>query len=203
VVGGGLPAAVGAALAFQLRRQPRVSLAFFGDGATNIGTFHESLNLAQLWQLPVVFVCENNRWSESTPQSHHQPITDLTQRAAAFGMHSLHVDGQDVETVHLAALEALDHARAGRGPVFLLCETERLTGHYIGDAQIYRDKDELRRLRQNRDPITGLRTRLELGDEDWARLEADAERVVEASVEFAKAGTDRRPQDALENIYAA
>jgi pyruvate dehydrogenase E1 component alpha subunit len=202
VVGGGLPATVGAALAFQLRHQPRVALAFFGDGATNIGTFHESLNLAQLWRLPAVFVCENNRWSESTPQSQHQPITDLTRRAAAFGMHALHVDGQDVEAVHLAALEALEHARLGRGPVFLLCETERLTGHYIGDAQIYRDKDELKRLRRTRDPITLLRERLELSDEDWQQLDTEAQRVVEASVDFAKAGTDPRPEDALQNIYA-
>jgi pyruvate dehydrogenase E1 component alpha subunit len=202
VVGGGLPATVGAALAFQLRHEPRVALAFFGDGATNIGTFHESLNLAQLWSLPAVFVCENNRWSESTPQSQHQPITDLTQRAAAFGMHALHVDGQDVEAVHLAALEALEYARLGRGPVFLLCETERLTGHYIGDAQIYRDKNELKRLRRTRDPITLLRERLELSEEDWQPLDTEARRVVDASVEFAKAGTDPRPEDALKNIYA-
>jgi TPP-dependent pyruvate/acetoin dehydrogenase alpha subunit len=118
VVGGGLPATVGAALAFKLRGQPRVAVAFFGDGATNIGTFHESLNLAQLWRVPAVFVCENNRWSESTPQSQHQPISDLTQRAVAFGMYALHVDGQDVEAVHLAALEALTRARAGEGPSF-------------------------------------------------------------------------------------
>jgi pyruvate dehydrogenase E1 component alpha subunit len=201
VVGGGLPATVGAALAFQLRHEPRVALAFFGDGATNIGTFHESLNLAQLWKVPAVFVCENNRWAESTPQSQHQPIRDLTQRAAAFGMHARHVDGQDVEAVHLAALEAIEHARAGDGPVFLVCETERLTGHYIGDAQIYRDKEELKRLRQTRDPITLLRERLELSDEEWARLDAEAHRVVDASVEFAKAGTDPRPEDALKNIY--
>ena len=167
VVGGGLPAAVGAALAFKLRKEPRVSLAFFGDGATNIGTFHESMNLAQLWQLPVVFVCENNRWSESTPQSQHQPIRDLTERAAAYGMHALHVDGQDVEDVHLAAIDALEFARSGQGPVFLLCETERLDGHYIGDAQVYRDKDELRRLRATRDPMQNLRERLELSDEEW------------------------------------
>src|SRR6476646_3759022 len=128
VVGGGLPAMVGMALSFKLRGEPRVAVAFFGDGATNIGTFHESMNLAQLWNVPVVFVCENNRWSESTPQSQHQPITDLTERAEAYGMHALHVDGQDVEVVHQAALEALEHARTGRGPVFLLCETERLTG---------------------------------------------------------------------------
>jgi TPP-dependent pyruvate/acetoin dehydrogenase alpha subunit len=202
VVGGGLPAAVGAALAFQLRREPRVSLAFFGDGATNIGTFHESLNLAQLWRVPVVFVCENNRWSESTPQSQHQPIRDLTQRAAAYGMHALHVDGQDVEAVHLAAAEALAHARAGKGPVFLLCETERLTGHYIGDAQVYRDKDELRRLRETRDPIRLLRERLALSDEEWARLDAEAHRVADTSVEFAKAGTDPDPADALKYVYA-
>jgi TPP-dependent pyruvate/acetoin dehydrogenase alpha subunit len=202
VVGGGLPATVGAALAFQMRGEPRVALAFFGDGATNIGTFHESLNLAQLWQVPAVFVCENNRWSESTPQSQHQPIRDLSLRAVAFGMHSLEVDGQDVEAVHLAALEALAHARAGHGPVFLLCETERLTGHYIGDGQLYRDKEQLRELRETRDPIQNLRKLLEPSDEEWTRLEADAQSVVDASVEFAKAGTDPAPADALKYVYS-
>jgi TPP-dependent pyruvate/acetoin dehydrogenase alpha subunit len=202
VVGGGLPAAVGAALAFKLRNEPRVSLAFFGDGATNIGTFRESLNLAQLWRLPVVFVCENNHWSESTPQSQHQPIRDLTERAAAYGMHALHVDGQDVEAVHLAAVEALEFARSGQGPVFLLCETERLDGHYIGDAQVYRDKDELRRLRETRDPIHNLRERLELTDEEWGELDAEAQRVADESVEFAKAGTDPDPADALRYVYS-
>ena len=152
VVGGGLRATVGAALAFKLRGQARVAVAFFGDGATNTGAFHESLNLAQLWQVPVVFVCENNRWSESTPQSQHRPIQDLTQRAAAFGMRALHVDGEDVEAFHLAALNALQHARAGSGPVLLVCETERLTGHYIGDPHVYRDKDELRKLQETARP---------------------------------------------------
>ena len=113
VVGGGLPAVVGAALAFKFRDEPRVALAFFGDGATNIGTFHESLNLAQLWQVPAVFVLENNWWAESTPNKQHSPITDLTQRAVAYGMHSLKVDGQDVEAVYEAALER-DRPRARR-----------------------------------------------------------------------------------------
>jgi pyruvate dehydrogenase E1 component alpha subunit len=113
----------------------------------------------------------------------------------------LHVDGQDVEAVHLAAREALAHARAGSGPVFLLCETERLTGHYIGDAQVYRDKEELRRLRERRDPVQNLRERLELSDEDWNRLEAEAQQVVDAAVEFAKAGTDPAPADALKHVY--
>jgi acetoin:2,6-dichlorophenolindophenol oxidoreductase subunit alpha len=202
VVGGGLPGMAGAALAFQLRREPRVAVAFFGDGATNIGTFHESLNLAQLWKLPVVFVCENNRWSESTPQSQHQPITDLTHRAQAFGMHAVHVDGQDVEAVHLAARDALDHARSGRGPVFLLCETERLTGHYVGDAQVYRDKEELRRLRETRDPVRNLRERLELSEQEWESMDEGAHRIVDEAVAFAKAGTDPEPEDALLNIYA-
>jgi len=202
VVGGGLPATVGTALAFQMRRESRVAVAFFGDGATNTGAFHESLNLGQLWQVPAVFVCENNRWSESTPQSQHQPIRDLSQRAQAFGMRALRVDGQDVEAVHLAALDALAYARAGEGPVFLLCETERLTGHYIGDAQLYPDQDELRRLRETRDPIQNLREQLVLSDEEWSGLDAKAQRVVDASVEFAQAGTDPDPSDALKHVYA-
>jgi acetoin:2,6-dichlorophenolindophenol oxidoreductase subunit alpha len=202
VVGGGLPAVVGGALAFKMRGQPRVAVAFFGDGATNTGVFHESLNLAQLWKVPAVFVCENNRWSESTPQWQHQPITDLSGRAVAFGMHALHVDGQDVEAVHLAALDALAYARSGQGPVFLLCETDRLTGHYMGDAQLYRDKAELQRLRQTRDPIENLRARLALSDDAWARLDAEAQRIVDDALAFALAGTDPEPSAALTNVYA-
>jgi TPP-dependent pyruvate/acetoin dehydrogenase alpha subunit len=202
VVGGGLPAVVGGALAFKLRGQSRVALAFFGDGATNTGVFHESLNLAQLWMVPAVFVCENNCWSESTPQWQHQPITDLTKRALAFGMHALRVDGQDVEAVHLTAREALAFARSGKGPVLLVCETERLTGHYIGDAQLYRDKDELRRIRETRDPIANLRARLELDDEQWRRLENEAQRVVDEALTYALAATDPEPIDALKNVYA-
>jgi TPP-dependent pyruvate/acetoin dehydrogenase alpha subunit len=202
VVGGGLPAMVGAALAFKMRGQPRVAVAFFGDGATNSGAFHESLNLAELWQVPVVFVCENNRWAESTPQSQHQPIEDLTQRAAAYGMEAARADGQDVEAVYLAARKALAHARSGQGPVFLLCETERLTGHYIGDPQVYRDKNKLDELRETRDPIENLRRRLELSEEEWVDLDAEAQRVVDASLAFAQAGTDPKPEDALEYVYA-
>ena len=122
VVGGGLPAITGAALAFKFRGEPRVAVAFFGDGATNIGTFHESLNLAQLWQVPAVFVCENNHWAESTPGWQHMPIEDISQRAVAFGMKAVKVDGQDVEAVYKATRRALEHARNGKGPVFLAVE---------------------------------------------------------------------------------
>jgi len=201
VVGGGLPGIVGAALAFKLRGEDRVALAFFGDGATNIGTFHESLNLAQLWGVPAVFVCENNHWAESTPASQHLPIEDLEQRAVAYGMASAKVDGQDVEAVHAATAQALEHARSGRGPFFLLCETYRLVGHYVGDPQVYRPKDELPRLRETEDPIDKLRERLGLSDEEVEEVDREVTQIVEGSVEFAKNGTDPRPEDALKNVY--
>jgi acetoin:2,6-dichlorophenolindophenol oxidoreductase subunit alpha len=202
VVGGGLPAITGAALSFQLRGEPRVALAFFGDGATNIGTFHESLNLAQLWRVPAVFVCENNHWAESTPASQHLPIEDLALRAEAYGMHSITVDGQDVEEVWNGAHDALEQARSGEGPVFLLANTFRLTGHYVGDPQVYRDKDEFRETRKTQDPLEKLRDRLELSDAEWEQLDGKVTKVVEESVEFAKAGTDPAPEDALKNVYA-
>jgi pyruvate dehydrogenase E1 component alpha subunit len=202
VVGGGLPAITGAALAFKLRGDPLVAVAFFGDGATNIGTFHESLNLAQLWRVPAVFVCENNHWAESTPTSQQLPIEDLSLRADAYGMLSIVVDGQDVEAVWNAAREALAHARSGAGPVFLLANTFRLTGHYVGDPQVYRDKEEFRETRATQDPLEKLKHRLELTAEHWERLDADVTKVVEDSVAFAKGGTDPAPEDALKNVYA-
>ena len=202
VVGGGLPGIVGAALAFKLRGEDRVALAFFGDGATNIGTFHESLNLAQLWGVPAVFVCENNHWAESTPASQQLPIEDLEQRAVAYGMESAKVYGQDVEAVYAATAQALEHARSGRGPFFLLCETYRLVGHYVGDPQVYRPKDELPRLRETEDPIGKLRERLGLSDDDFEEVDREVTQIVEDSVEFAKNGTDPAPEDALKNVYA-
>jgi acetoin:2,6-dichlorophenolindophenol oxidoreductase subunit alpha len=202
VVGGGLPAITGAALAFKLRGEPRVAVAFFGDGATNIGTFHEALNLAQLWQVPAVFVCEDNSWAESTPAKQHMPITDMIDRAAAFGMEAVKVDGQDVEAVYAATQRALDHARSGRGPVFMHVETHRLVGHYVGDPQVYRPKEELAELRETQDPIDKLRDRLELSDDEFEALDREVTEIVEQAVEFAKSGTDPKPEDALKNIYA-
>jgi TPP-dependent pyruvate/acetoin dehydrogenase alpha subunit len=202
VVGGGLPAIVGAALAFKMRKEPRVAVAFFGDGATNIGTFHEALNLAQLWKVPAVFVCENNHYAESTPSKQQLPIEDLTKRPEAYGMTAIKVDGQDVEAVYKTMQKALKQARDGEGPVFLLAETYRLTGHYVGDPQVYRPKEEIRELRQTQDPITKLRERIELSEEEWNELDAEATRLAEESVEFAKAGTDPKPEDALKNVYA-
>ena len=202
VVGGGLPAITGAALSFKLRSRPNVAVAFFGDGATNIGTFHESLNLAQLWKVPAVFVCENNGYAESTPAWQQLPITDLTQRAAAYGMHTIEVDGQDVEAVHDAATRALAHARGGEGPVFLLANTYRLTGHYVGDPQVYRPREEVREVRQSQDPLVKLRAKVDVSDEDWEAMERDVAAIVDGSVEFAQNGTDPKPEAALDNVYA-
>jgi pyruvate dehydrogenase E1 component alpha subunit len=204
VVAGGIPAIVGSALAFKLRGEERVAVAFFGDGATNTGTFHESMNLAQLWKVPAVFVLENNGWAESTPATQQLPLPadELGKRALAYGMKLIEADGQDVEAVYLATLAARDHALSGEGPVLLHLRTHRLTGHYVGDPQVYRDKEELKRERETKDPIELLRARLELSEEDFTALDAEVTAEVEASVEFAKAGTDPQPEDALKYVYA-
>ena len=203
VVGGGLPAVVGGALAFKMRGEPRVAVAFFGDGATNIGTFHESLNLAQLWKVPALFVCEDNHYAESTPKRQHVPIEDLAKRADAYGMAAMTVDGQDVEAVYRTTTKALKHARDGNGPVLLVCETFRLTGHYVGDPQVYRPREEVREVRTTQDPIEKLRARMELADEDWEEMDREVSELVDGSVEFAKSGTDPKPEDALKNVYAS
>jgi TPP-dependent pyruvate/acetoin dehydrogenase alpha subunit len=202
VVGGGLPQITGAGLAFKLRGEPRVAVAFFGDGATNIGTFHEALNLAQLWLVPAVFVLEDNHWAESTPEKQHSPIRDLSERALAYGMARETVDGQDVQAVYDGAKRALEHARSGKGPFFLHLNTYRLVGHYIGDPQVYRPKGELQELRATKDPITLLREKLALGDDEFEELDREVQEIVDGSVEFAKSGTDPKPEDALKNVYA-
>jgi pyruvate dehydrogenase E1 component alpha subunit len=204
VVAGGIPGIVGAALAFQFRNEPRVAVAFFGDGATNAGTFHESLNLAQLWKVPAIFALENNGWAESTPAVQHSPlpVERLADRALAYGMKVIEADGQDVEAVYLATLGAREYARSGKGPVLLHLRTYRLVGHYIGDPQLYRDREELKRERETKDPVELLRARLEISDEDFAALDAEVTAEVEATVEFAKAGTDPKPDDAEKYVYA-
>jgi pyruvate dehydrogenase E1 component alpha subunit len=204
VVGGGLPMMAGAALAFKLRGEARVAVPFFGDGATNTGAFHESMNLAQLWSLPVVFVLENNGWAESTPASQQLPLAveEMEKRALAYDMAWMEVDGQDVEAVFGVARDAREHALSGVGPVFVNARTYRLTGHYVGDPQVYRDKDELRSLWDEQDPLEHLRRRLSLSDQDVRRVDEEVTAEVEASVEFAKAGTDPAPEDALEWVYA-
>ncbi len=203
VVGGGLPQIVGAGLAFKLRGQKRVGVTFFGDGATNIGHFHEAMNLAQLWTVPVVFVCENNDWAESTPRSQHMAVEDITKRGLAYDMRTVEVDGQDLEAVRDAAVEAVEHARSGKGPTFLVVQTQRLQGHYIGDPQVYRPKGQAKKLRETQDPITLFRERLGLSDDEFEEIDTDVTAIVEESVRFAKEdATDPPPEDALKYVYA-
>ena len=202
VIGGGLPAVTGAGLAFKLRDEPRVAVAFFGDGATNIGTFHESLNLAQLWKTKTVFVCENNHWAESTPGWQHSPVwDDMSKRALAYDMRSIKVDGQDVEAVYEAAQEALEHARSGEGPVFIDAVTYRMHGHYIGDPQVYRTKED-REEAAAHEPIGRLRERIGLSDDEFDEFDRVAHATVDDALAFAQAGTDPKPEDALKNVYA-
>jgi pyruvate dehydrogenase E1 component alpha subunit len=202
VIGGGLPAVTGAGLAFKMRGEPRVAVAFFGDGSTNIGTFHESLNLAQLWKTHTLFVCENNHWAESTPGWQHSPVwDDMSKRALAYDMRAIKVDGQDVEDVHAKATEALEYVRSGEGPVFLDVVTKRMRGHYIGDPQVYRSKED-REDAASHDPIDRLRDRLSVDDEAFDTLDREAHEIVEAALVFAKNGTDHQPEDAMKNVYA-
>jgi TPP-dependent pyruvate/acetoin dehydrogenase alpha subunit len=204
VVGGGLPQMAGAALAFKLRGEPRVGVSFFGDGATNTGAFHESMNLAQLWKLPMLFVLENNGWAESTPATQQLPlqVEEMGRRAIAYGMTAVEVDGQDVEAVYVATKSAREHAVSGDGPVYMNVRTYRFTGHYVGDPQVYREKTEVRQLWETQDPIELLRARLGMTGEELERIDADVTAEVERSVEFAKAGTDPDPADALAWVYA-
>jgi pyruvate dehydrogenase E1 component alpha subunit len=202
VVGGGLGALVGAALTFQMRGQERIGVAFLGEGATNTGAFHEAMNLAQLWKVPALFALEVNGWAESTPAAQELPIEDLSLRATAYGMKSVKVDGQDVEAVLAATRKARAHAVSGKGPVLMAIETCRLTGRYVGDPQIYRDRAELDELRATRDPLTLVRGRLGLTDEELEAVDAEVTAAVEACVEFAKNGTDPSPEDALRWVYA-
>jgi pyruvate dehydrogenase E1 component alpha subunit len=130
------------------------------------------------------------------------PIEDISQRAVAFGMKSIKVDGQDVEAVYKASRRALEYARSGKGPVFLAVNTFRLVGHYIGDPQVYRSKEELEETRATQDPIEHLRTKLELSEDEVEEIDREVQEIVEASVEFAKNGTDPKPEDALKNVYA-
>jgi len=204
VVGGGLPQIAGAALAFKLKHEARVAVAFFGDGATNTGAFHESMNLAQLWGLPAVFVLENNGWAESTPaqQQLPLPVDEMERRAVAYGMTAMEVDGQDVEAVYGAMRQARAHVVSGAGPVFMNVRTYRFTGHYVGDPQVYREKGEVTQLRETQDPLELLRARLGMTGEEFERIDGEVTAEVEACVAFAQGGTDPKPEDALKWVYA-
>jgi len=205
IVGSGIPIANGVALAAKMRRTSQVVASFFGDGATNTGAFHEGLNLASVWDLPVVFVCENNLYAESTPQREHQKITDISLRADAYEMPGMSVDGNNVLSVYEVAARAVDRARAGQGPSLLECKTYRWLGHYVGDPVVYRPKEEVDEWKK-RCPIERLKARLSnegiLTTDKAREVESAVKEEVVNAVEFAKNEPDALPEETMEDIWS-
>ncbi|MDR7481847.1 MAG: thiamine pyrophosphate-dependent dehydrogenase E1 component subunit alpha [Armatimonadota bacterium] len=205
IVAGGLPIATGVGLSIQLRRSGQVCVAFFGDGAANEGAFHEALNLAAIWRLPVVFVCENNQYAMSMPAGRSMNVERVSQRACAYGIPGETTDGMDVLAVHAAAAAAIARARAGDGPTLLECLTYRYKGHSKSDLQRYRTRDEVEAWRQ-RDPIVRFRQWLlaeglltaEAADE----LAREARAVIEDALRFAEASPEPDPTTLLDDVYA-
>jgi pyruvate dehydrogenase E1 component alpha subunit len=205
IVGGGLPLAVGLALADRMRGRSSVTACFFGDGAVAEGEFHESLNLAALWRLPVLFCCENNLYAMGTAIQRAQANTDLTSRAASYGMKATAVDGMDVLAVSTAAQAAMDYLRAGTGPHFLELKTYRFRAHSMYDPDRYRDKAEIARWKQ-RDPIDLLADRMrrdgELTDADLAGLDSQVAAEVDAAVAAARAAPIEPVEDLTRYVHS-
>jgi len=205
IVGGGVPIATGLALAFKMKKEPRVAVCFMGDGAVNEGAFHEAVNMGAIWSLPVVYVIENNRYAASTPIAQVVRVERLSDRAAAYGIPGVTIDGNDVLEVYETARDAIGRARAGEGPTLIEAMTYRLTGHSRRDPCNYQPKEE-REQAQEHEPIGRLAERmLSEGIADQARLdeiqqEVDAE--VERAVESAMAAPEPAPEDALEGLFA-
>lgn len=200
-----LPVAVGVALAFKLRREPRVAMTWFGEGATSTGAFHEAVNLAAVLRVPAVLVCENNQWALSTPTTREFAAKSIALRTAAYGLPAVEVDGNDVEAVHAAAQEAVARARDGGGPTLLECLTMRMRGHSIIDPAAYVPAAQKAEWAE-RDPLAGQRRRLEeagLWDEAReAALDAELRAAVEAAVLEAAAMPDPEPADAHLGVLA-
>ncbi len=205
IVGAGLPIACGAALTAKLTKSGRVAVAFFGDGASNIGAFHESLNLASVWKLPVVFVCENNRYGEATPVEYALAADHVADRAAAYRMPGVIADGQDVLDVYAKAREAVSHARAGDGPVLLECETYRYFGHFVGDQARYRSAEEVESFR-SRDCIIRCAEHLKEQHGVAAKrlddIAAAAEGRLDEAVAFAEASNMPDVAEILSDVYS-
>ncbi len=205
IVGGGIPLAVGLALADKLAGRDRVTACFFGEGAMAEGEFHESMNLAALWDLPVLFCCENNRYAMGTALDRSEAETDLALRAAGYGMPAWPVDGMDVEAVTDAAERALASVRSGTGPAFLELRTYRFRAHSMYDPELYRDKDEVTEWKTH-DPIHVLADRMiadgELEPDDLAAIEQEVDEEIERSVEFADASPEEDVETLLRHVYA-
>jgi len=205
IVAGGLPLAVGLALADKMSGRSRVTACFFGEGAVAEGAFHESLNLAALWQLPVLFCCENNLYAMGTALARSESQTDIALKAAGYEIASWSADGMDVLAVEETARRAVDAVRAGGGPHFLELRTYRFRAHSMFDPERYREKTEVSRWME-RDPISSLRNALEaagqLTEKDWKSIQQEVEAEVKAAVEFAESGTLEPVEDLTRFVYS-
>jgi pyruvate dehydrogenase E1 component alpha subunit len=206
IVGGGLPIAVGLALADKLRNQQRVTACYFGDGAVAEGEFHESLNLAALWKLPVVFLCENNLYSMGTALARHQAQIDISLKAGSYGLASQAVDGMDVLAVEAAAKQAADAVRSGNGPFLLELRTYRFRAHSMADPDLYRPKEEIEEWKK-RDPISLFESRLRewglLTEADSARIEKQVAAEIDEAVRFAEASSFEPVEELLKDVSGA
>jgi TPP-dependent pyruvate/acetoin dehydrogenase alpha subunit len=203
IVGAGIAIINGAALTAQYLGTDQVAVAFFGDGASNTGVFHEALNMASVWNLPSIFVCENNGYAESTPRHQHQKIEDIAARAKAYDMPAATVDGNDVGAVYLAAQEAVARARSGGGPSLIEAKTYRLRGHYEGDPQIYRSREEVEAW-EKKEPVERWREALlERGISlvQIEEIEAQIEEELEQAVVFAEESPLPDPTEARSDIF--
>ncbi|MCC7369198.1 MAG: thiamine pyrophosphate-dependent dehydrogenase E1 component subunit alpha [Chloroflexi bacterium] len=204
IVGGGGPMACGAALTNKLQKTGAVTLCFFGDGAAEQGTMHEAMNLASIWRLPIVFVCENNLFAESTPWFYHCAAKDIAERGSAYNMPGLLIDGCDIFAVHEAVGEAIARARRGEGPSLIEARAFRYYGHFQGDAILYRTPRELEEYRR-RDPLTQFRKRVVerglISPEDLDRIEQRATEAVELAVTKAKEDPYPAASELLTDVY--
>jgi len=205
IVGGGIPLATGYALSLQYLKKPNIVACFFGDGAVNIGSFHEAINMAAIWDLPVIFICENNKYGASTRIDQVMRVKRVSDRAAAYGIPGKTVDGNDVEVVYQATLEAAERARKGKGPTLLELETYRFVGHSRSDPGHYRSKEEVAEWK-SRDPIARFQaTYLASGLLNAALVEeikSSVERELDEAVSFAEASPSPLPEECLTDVYA-
>lgn len=207
IVGANIPIAGGAGLAAKMRGEKQVVVAFFGDGAANTGAFHEGLNLASLWKVPVVYVCENNLYAVSVAQSRSTAIPDISKRADAYGIPGESVDGMDAVSVYESAMKAAERARKGLGPSLIECRTYRFYGHYSGEGKLgitYRSDEEVRKWKK-RDPLIVLGRKLremyEIRTQDLAVVETRVEKAIEEAVEFAKSGPSPNPGEVWVDLF--
>ncbi len=205
IVGGGPPLACGSGLTAKTRKTDQVTICFFGDGASEQGTLHESLNLAAIWDLPVVFIAENNGYAESTPSTYHCSVENIADRAAAYNMPGVTVDGNDIFAVHEAAGEAIARARAGQGPTLLECKTYRFNGHFEGDAQTYKVPEENEKYQTTLDPIKLFRenvlARKAVAEDELQGIDERVRSTIDAAVAFAEDSPFPQAQETFTDVY--